>query len=257
MRFIKLVVANLLILSNATASTVKKALSEIQARKYISHLVDTLFMPSNHNASYARELKIFSDDVSHILIRRLGYYPSSIAFSKVYIDKEIESALVEESVIFIEQKSLSYAKEAIKKLHVTSDIDQNLIITRVVQNIREEVLRIINKSTYLEPGVLTNFFGNALHDKIYQLLKQEIKSSTEQLPKYYPTPECPVCFDDFSYKVKRLFLHCGHNICVECLRKWYQASGSRTNCPICRAAVNINDFAKELWPPVPAPRIIC
>lgn len=238
----------------AIAFQEKNTITEIQASKYIGHLVDNFFMTSNHSGSYLDDLKFFTSFVTNKLLHKMGRYPSFFAFWKVYTNDELYAGFMQESVDFIENRSRQYANSEFKKFYVIYSVDTQQIINKTVEKVRQEVSAIINKSGTLDTGVFTNYFGVPLINKINEIIKKELKNSSNQVqapkPTLYSTQECPVCFDNFDNKtVKRLFLHCGHNLCTSCLIKWHNAKNSKLTCPLCRAPININDYSSELWPP--------
>lgn len=53
--------------------------------------------------------------------------------------------------------------------------------------------------------------------------------------RLYPTEECGAsCFTHFKDdKANRVFLHCGHNYCADCVEGWFFTQGKET-CPQCR-----------------------
>lgn len=226
-------------------------MTEIQAGKYISHLIDTLFIPTNHSGKYERQLKNFTNDVTSKLIRKLGSYPTFFSFYKTYSSNNLYQELVNESVNFIEKLSYDYAKEEVKDFYrLDSNLEQE-IFTKISKAIREEISKVVNRSSELTSGVFSNYVGVPLVNKVRDMLKREINNALEHSkpkPSLYSTDECPICFRDFTSNVKRLFLTCGHNICVDCLRSWYNETGTRVSCAICRAPINISDFSSQIWP---------
>lgn len=251
----------LLILTSFCISA--NSINETQARKYIEHIIDTLFVPSNHSGSYAQDLKMFVNDVTYRLLRRLGYYPTLFSFFKNYDSDQLYKEIVNESINFIEQKSFDYAIEDIKKIYIPTIVNDRKIISKVTKKIKGEVVNIVSRSSVLDLGVFTNYIGVPLYNKVHDLLEEEIKANLREIEKQtlkpkdvYPTRECPVCYEEFGKllklgeTVKRIFLACGHNICVDCLRSWHDssfASGKPTTCPLCRSELNIRDYASELW----------
>jgi RING-type zinc-finger len=256
-----LTIISVCLIVGSEAAPAKDTLTETQARKYIGHLVDALFVPPNHSGSYERDLQKFSQDITRLLMQRLGYRPF-FSFFKTYTAKEINDGFLRESVVFIEQASFKAAKEALNKLFIPIEINEQVLVEHVVKKISGEVTHMINGSTFLEQGTLTTYFGVPLCNKVYDMLKQELKQKAAQaskpnIPSQDATEECPVCFETFSKSHESIFLNCGHCICKECLRGLYKTyNDGRTKefkCPLCRATIAISDFACELWPPSAPP----
>ncbi len=56
--------------------------------------------------------------------------------------------------------------------------------------------------------------------------------------------ECPVCYENQEMEP----LRCGHKLCAECCRKWFQTSPT---CPTCRTPVIHPDLVwNDCCPPV-------
>ena len=57
------------------------------------------------------------------------------------------------------------------------------------------------------------------------------------VPKVQPiTMECPVCYS----AVPSCKLTCGHALCPDCVRSWYNKSESDPSCPMCREPLNFS-----------------
>lgn len=250
-----------LVVSNSTDAK-SNNIGEKQARKYISHIVDTLFAPRSVADSYTKELNVFTARATNILLSKYGKYPSYTSIYREYNPDELYNGIVNESVNFIEQKSLQYAQEIIKKFSIPAAINQKNIINNAVSKIRSEATNFINQSDMLDTGALKPFFGMALYDKLWATLKKDIEQAIASLPKpkppVYTTPECPVCLEDFSAQIKRITLNCGHNLCSFCLKDWYKEKASRATCPCCRATItNIASLVGGIQDPVTYPTIEC
>lgn len=78
---------------------------------------------------------------------------------------------------------------------------------------------------------------------IKELIKEIEKA---EKPQVYTTQECPICLEDFSISIKRIYLKCGHNICGSCLVDWSNTKKENAACPMCNVAINLKDYSKEL-----------
>ncbi len=250
-----LIVLTVGIVGFSSAVTRPKGSTEAQARKYIEHVVDTLLMPSNHAGSYGSELKKFTNTTASQLLRRYGSYPNFLSLSKEYNTDTLYNALLSEIQVFIEEKSSQYAQEELKNVYVPSYVDKQKVTRATTQVVVNEVNTIISKSVELPVGAFTNYVGTPLRNKVRDIVKVELRKATGPAPRperpstLYTTADCPVCMEDFHTSVKRIYLKCGHNICTGCLTQMYNhAKQTHLNCPLCRAAVSVNDYAQELWP---------
>lgn len=230
-----------------TSYSIASNLNESQAKNYIQNLIDTLFNPNNHSGSYERTLKNFSYNATQKILNKVGKYEDYLSFNKIYNTDLIYQELINESVNFIENCAKQYAKDEIGKFYYASNVNENAIINLVAKSVKQEVTTLINTSTYLNSSTFTSYYGVDLLNKVHKLIAKELKAYAAQNQKpTYPTNECPICFEDFGFYIKRLFLSCGHNICAGCLKQWYNEKGSNTTCPMCRAKINIKDLIKEL-----------
>ncbi|CDK30353.1 RING finger domain-containing protein [Candidatus Babela massiliensis] len=236
----------LLSISLITHTVICSNLNDTQAKNYIQNLIDTLFLPNNHSGKYERDLKNFANNVTRKILNRIGKYENYYSFSKVYNSDRIYQELINESIDFIEKSSIDCAKDEIGKFYVSNRFNERDIINSISKKIRREIYDLVNKSTFLDQGIFTNYYGVQLVNKVHELIAKEIRVSVKPTTTY-STPDCPICFEDFQdNSIKRVFLKCGHNLCNLCLKNWSKQKGSKTTCPICRAIVNINDFINEL-----------
>lgn len=222
-------------------------LNDSQAKNYIQNLIDTLFNPNDHSGNYLKSLNDFSYNVKRIILNKVGVYENYLSFNKIYNSDLIYKELILESINFIENCSKKYAKDELGKFYYNNNVNENTIINNVSKNIKQEVSRLVDKLSYLDVGVFSAYYGVNLVNKVHDLIAKELKAYSLQNSKpTYPTNECPVCFDNFNFYVKRIFLSCGHNICSSCLKQWYKEKGPRTTCPMCRAKIDIQELIDKL-----------
>lgn len=234
------------------AHTSKNTINEIQARNYLEHVLSTLCLPQNHAGTYGAELKKFIDQTTRLILKKQGRYTSFWSMSKVYTNDEVYEGAVGELLSFIEDKSRVYADQEINSMLLPDKSKRQLMIDTVVKNIRNEVLGITFKNGSLQSGTFTDYLGAFLRNRVIDALKEEIKRITPKVPQQnlYATADCPVCLDEFAaVDINRVFLACGHNICVQCLREWHRAQGDRAYCPLCRKAISIQDYAQQVFAP--------
>ena len=255
-----------LVLSVTVACTTlcDKPVTKDQARAYIGHVWDTLFLPDQHAGSYGRELKKALTEVRSRVLQRSGTRQTSYSLSKKYNSDRLYAEVLREAVQFIRQQSKQCARQELKNLYTSARVNEHAVREKVVDTIVYEVQRLVNRSVTLSPGVFTNYTGVPLRTKVAQLVKTELKKLTPATPqkqdkkqKLYPTSECPVCYDRFNTRsTQRVYLKCGHNLCSGCLRDWYYSKHKEcrpVTCPLCRTVVNIADYASELWAPSAPP----
>ncbi len=239
----------LLFIVPAANYTISGNLNESQAKNYIQNLIDNLFNPNDHSGSYLKTLKDFSYSTKKVILNRIGIYESFFSFNKTYNSDRIHQEVLKESLNFIEKCSREYVREESYKYQNTSNINNinlNKLTKKISDSIKKEVSDLVKNASYLDTGVFSNYYGVNLVNKINNLISKELTHYAPEKPKpTYPTDECPVCLEDFGFPVKRLFLQCGHNICSTCLKHWYESKGAKTNCPMCRAAIDIQYLIHE------------
>jgi hypothetical protein len=249
-RITTLLIASLIFFSHGMYAT---QLTQSQMRKYVSHIIDMLFIPPHHSGSYANGLKNFTQQLTETLEQRLARYASMWSFTKSYVDTDVEKAVIEESLNFITRTSVEYANDIASKLYLPATVSKQIITQKTINLISAHVAKLYGQAHYLEHGVFTYYYGVPLYNKIEELYKQELQRelayAQQPKPTQYPTTECPVCYEDFGKSVKQLFLKCGHAICHRCLESCYHAQKEKLTCPLCRAAIAIGDFAQQLWQP--------
>jgi hypothetical protein len=237
-----------------------KSVTKDQARAYIGHVWETLFLPHQHEGRYGRELKNALSEIRSRIVQRAGTRSHSYSLHKRYNSDRLYAEVLREAVEFIKKQSKEFAHQELKDLYTPARVDERVVRGKAVDTIVYEVQRLVNRSVTLEPGIFTNYTGVPLRTKIAQLIKAELKKLTPAKPqkqdkkqKLYPTSECPVCYDHFNTRsTQRVYLKCGHNLCTGCLRDWYYSKHKECRpitCPLCRAVVNIADYASELWAP--------
>jgi hypothetical protein len=233
-------------------------LTRSQATNYIKHVIDTLVSTQNHSGSYAHEINAFVKKTTQKLLHVLGSYHDRDFWSlKSYTQDELYAAIIGEIITFIEDRALAYSQEDIKKFFVHGKVDTAKVGQRVSILIRDEALKVLTQNGTLKPGILEHLAGSALRGKVNNAIKRELKhipvpalvtaQPKPSVPMLYTTKECPVCLEDFGSTCKRLSLTCGHNICVSCLRKWYDKKGAGLTCPYCIRSLNILDYAECIF----------
>lgn len=237
-------------------ASVHKGLSQGQVRSYVEHVAGTLFLTSNASADQKREIQEFSNQTAKEIIDQLGHYSAVWSFTKTYDPDEIYESVIGQATSFIELKAKSYGQEIIKNFYMPTDINTDIILSRIANAIRDEALKIVTQSNVLNQGVLGSFIGDKLREKLNQKIKTELSNISalylvsETIPITYSSSECPVCLENFNvHDHKRLYLQCGHALCVYCLRNWYNTKKDETSCPLCRKPINIRDYAYDLFPP--------
>lgn len=223
-------------------------LGELQARKYINHLLDTLFIPHNHSGIYQQNLHEFSKDLTNDLTLRLGYFPHFYSFSKVYNDKQIYQEVINESLVFIEQSAHNYASNEIQTYYSETTSNQKVMVTKIIGLLMKEIKVKLNKASELPQGIFKDYYGSSLTTKIRMLREKEIKNEADRRERLNAKTQCSTCSVKFDVVThKRITLTCGHTICLACLKELWRTMGSAISCNKCNAKINISDHAQEDW----------
>jgi len=223
-------------------------LGELQARKYISHLIDSLFIPHNHSVSYQHNLHNFSQGLTNDLTRRLGSFPYFYSFSKVYNDDQVYQEVINESLAFIEQSAQNFTIAEIQQYYYQTTGNQKAFVDKVVSLLMKEIKAKLAKTSLLPQGFFTGYFGAALTTKVHILAEKELKKESDRLEKINIRTQCPTCSFKFDTVTnKRITLSCNHSICLACLKELWSRMGSVIECNKCHSKINISDFAQEAW----------
>lgn len=223
-------------------------MSELQARKYISHLVDHLFIPQNHQAKHQAHLRTFTQEATNDLTTKLGDYPHWYSLSKVYNQHQIYQEVINESLAFIEKCARNCAINEAQRYYTETHANQKAFVDKVVDLLMHELKAKINKSSTIVEGLLTGYYGIVLETKIQSLVDKELKSAAARLEKAYAKTHCFQCALKFNAKKnKKIALSCKHTICLACLKMLWNKMGSCISCPKCYTKINLSEYIQGVW----------
>lgn len=225
-------------------------LSYKQAHNYLEHALDTLLVPNLQAGYYAQEVDMAIDTFVKELLREKKLYKHDSAHTRVYDSNKLYQKLLEKVVSYIERKSLEYAHKELNNFYVASSVSKDNFARQIAHKMKKQVLSKIDNSFTLESGVLMHYVGGYLRSKVHETIKKELKytkknkskklsSKSHKAKKHYKTAECPICYENFSTYIKRIYLQCGHNFCSDCLTQMAKRHGTYISCPLCRATVPV------------------
>jgi hypothetical protein len=182
-KFVKMFIAVMITVAMGAAFGTKhpcideSTISAQQAHNYSGHVIDTLFVPTLHDGEYARELYNWGRAITKQILQNEALYvhqERNHMLVRRYNRAKLYEALLNESVDFIEEKSVEYAQKELKKFPLASRFDKHAFAQRIAHNIVDKVHTLISESVTLNAGVFMNFVGAPLRSKVYKLVKKEL-----------------------------------------------------------------------------------
>ena len=160
--------------SYAGVSSVKY-IKQAQARNYIEHVVQSLFMPSMHTQNYIQELDLFIADVTQRLLTEQAIIDKRTTI-KYYKALVLCEKLLPAVLEFIQEKSKIYAYQELALLHTTmSSARQQEIVRNVTTQIKNKASNIIYYADPFPAGALMQYMGAPLRTKVATSVKAQVK----------------------------------------------------------------------------------
>jgi len=171
-------------------------------------------------------------------------------YNKDMIDQFLLSAIIE----VVESNTYSYAYDQTKNATTAS---------KITQNMRTQLMKLIEKKQVLDAHNLRPFFGYPLKEAI----RKEIANNTTTTHQHnnsssssnhqshnnnatYASQSCCMCLDDFGGATERLFLKpCGHDMCKMCALDYFFPNNlpdQTKKCPICRSRVDMEELYNDV-----------
>lgn len=198
-----------------------------QLKNYIEQCVANLFYPYHDTT----EIKRLQRDIVQKIDRN---YNIGFLFFDYYDQEKVYQITIDEAVNFIADKAYAIKGERARIF------------------IRKELIDNMSRMSEIPIGYFNNYMGQSLRDKLSHIGGGSTQPLTVSSEKLYPSTECCICYQEFDGTVQQIFLSpCGHDLCKECCKSYFfNAKG--TQCPQCRATVNITALRDALFPPVPS-----
>ncbi|MBA3954863.1 hypothetical protein H0X48_06095 [Candidatus Dependentiae bacterium] len=162
-----------------------KAIGAQQARNYIGHVIDSLFVPSMHDGRYAQEIKDFVTQATQELLKVHGVFDKAKT-AKVYKAVDLCTDLNERVIDFIDHKCKDYIQKEISTAAYTlTTVQKRRITQRVATQFHNKVVDILYYADQLPAGALMSYVGSPLRNKVINAVKTEIKltQTTRVSPK--------------------------------------------------------------------------
>lgn len=217
-------------------------LGEAQTKKYINHLIDTLFIPKSHSLAHQNTLTNFSHELNTNVVNNFGRYQHFYSLSKVYNDNEVYHEVLNKSIDLIKKSTRNAAILALQGSVLTGH--QDLIVTKIVASIMKEVTSKVNKSTVLQAGVFAGYFGQSLDTKIRTLITKEITKQDQRIARV-KCQTCSMKFDANDHQ--KIELTCKHTICLTCLKELWTVAGSQMACHKCGTRITVSEHMQNQW----------
>lgn len=167
----------LMFIAGASCYAFEDVLTKKQAGNYIEHVIKTVFS-SGHSGSYAQEIAKFVQKTVNSLKN------NHVTAHELY------PIIIERTLKFIEQKSMSYAQRELEKCGQQNSYRATEIAQKIVQQARS----LINHSPTLPDSALAPFVGANLRAKVQQMVNSQKRKKT-----YNQTVSYPVCMCDYNY----------------------------------------------------------
>jgi hypothetical protein len=167
-------VMSTVVLAHAGISSARYIKQE-QARNYIEHVVQSLFMPSLHAHSYVQELDAFIANITERLLKQeafIGkktgtfYYKALVLCDKLL--PEILDFIYEKSKLYAQQELVFYKK-------YISSTQESALVDSVAKKIRNQAFNILYYADPLPAGPLMKYMGAPLRKKVTMLVKEQAK----------------------------------------------------------------------------------
>lgn len=214
-------------------------------KKYIGHLVDTLFDVPQQSHSTKNKLEELKRVLTSIILHSNVINYENDSFNADLV----EQMVLAEALIFIQGQAYLTAFEITNLLDgPCKKIDQKKMITTIAENIGQQAQDHVFKASDLN-GIFAHFVGTHLKNNVHALLKEYIaEAASSSIPAHIydlDEPSCNTCFEDFDkYTYKRIIFACGHSLCKACT---LIIGKSNQRCPICRRqTVNLSLVSDQL-----------
>lgn len=178
------------IFASAYLSALPDVLNKKQASIYIDQVIDNLFDLDNELLN--NDMINFKKNTKNILLNKLAFYPHSYAAAHMYNKKDIKKGIFSEVLFFIEQKTKKYARIKLESMHLDHKVDNQKIIVKVLEDIRNKVSVNLSDFRSNQNGIMSDFIGSNLKERVNNIINQEIKFSNKHTPMpannlYYPS----------------------------------------------------------------------
>lgn len=148
-----------------------KPLGAQQARNYIGHVIDSLFVPSMHTGRYAQEIKGFVAQSTKELLKTQGVFDKT-KNTKTYAAADLYAELNKRVIGFIDHKCKEYTvKELATAAYALTTLQKERIAQSVTLQFHNKVVDILYHEKQLPAGALMSYVGAPLRNKVINAVK--------------------------------------------------------------------------------------